>query len=383
MFKSAVVIFAIVACVAAKPGLLGAPLAYTSPLAYTAPLAYSAPVVAAPAPVVTATSSQVIARNYNGIAAAPVIAPVAAPVVAKYAAAPLAAPLAYSSPLAYSAPLSYAALSSLDKERCRSSGVAQRGGVGQGGGVRQRGGVGQRSRQRSSRVLGNHGSSHRSNHWRSCDSIVVPGDHLATGGSHNWSRSSHHRCRVCQRSSVGQGGGVSQWRSVGQRSTQKSWLGSSTGNKSEDNDSLRIKKFNKCYPLQFLSGRTYSTITMFKSAVVVLAIVACAAAKPGLLGAPLAYSSPLAYTAPLAYSAPVVAAPAPVVTATSSQVIARNYNGIAAAPVIAPVAAPLVAKYAAAPLAAPLAYSSPLAYTSPLAYSAPLSYAAAPAPLLI
>ncbi|XP_065720274.2 cuticle protein 70, isoforms A and B-like [Drosophila suzukii] len=98
MFKSAVVILAIIACVAAKPGLLGAPLAYTAPLAY-----------AAPAPVVTATSSQVIARNYNGIAAAPVIAPVAAPVVAKYAAAPLAAPLAYSSPLAYSAPLSYAA----------------------------------------------------------------------------------------------------------------------------------------------------------------------------------------------------------------------------------------------------------------------------------
>ncbi|XP_017013098.2 cuticle protein 38-like [Drosophila takahashii] len=107
---------------------------------------------------------------------------------------------------------------------------------------------------------------------------------------------------------------------------------------------------------------------MFKYAVVVLALVACAAAKPGLLGAPLAYTSPLAYTAPLAYSAPaaVVAAPAPVVTATSSQVIARNYNGIAAAPVIAPVAAPVVAKYAAAPFA----YSSPLAYTSPLAYNA-------------
>jgi len=63
----AVVILAIVACVAAKPGLLGAPLAYTAPLAYSAPLAY-----AAPAPVVTATSSQVIARNYNGIAVAPV-----------------------------------------------------------------------------------------------------------------------------------------------------------------------------------------------------------------------------------------------------------------------------------------------------------------------
>ncbi|KAI8041648.1 hypothetical protein M5D96_005913 [Drosophila gunungcola] len=137
------------------------------------------------------------------------------------------------------------------------------------------------------------------------------------------------------------------------------------------------------------------TITMFKSAVVILAIVACVAAKPGLLGAPLAYTSPLAYTAPLAYSHPaaVVAAPAPVVTATSSQVIARNFNGIAAAPVIAPVAAPVVApviaKYAVAPVAAPVIakyaatpLAAPLAYTSSLAYSAPLSYAAAPAPLL-
>ncbi|XP_052845053.1 cuticle protein 38-like [Drosophila gunungcola] len=120
---------------------------------------------------------------------------------------------------------------------------------------------------------------------------------------------------------------------------------------------------------------------MFKYAVVVLALVACAAAKPGLLGAPLAYTSPLAYTAPLAYSHP---APAPVVTATSSQVIARNFNGIAAAPVIAPVAAPVIAKYAAAPLAAPLTYSAPLAYSSPLAYTAPLAYNSLPAaPVLV
>ncbi|XP_016989204.1 cuticle protein 38-like [Drosophila rhopaloa] len=119
---------------------------------------------------------------------------------------------------------------------------------------------------------------------------------------------------------------------------------------------------------------------MFKYAVVVLALIACAAAKPGLLGAPLAYTSPLAYTAPLAYSAPVVAAPDPVVTATSIQVIARNYNGIAAAPLIAPVAAPVVAKYTAAPLA----YSSPLAFSAPLAYTAPLAYNGLPAaPVLV
>ncbi|XP_002027408.2 cuticle protein 16.5 [Drosophila persimilis] len=100
---------------------------------------------------------------------------------------------------------------------------------------------------------------------------------------------------------------------------------------------------------------------MFKFAAVILAVLACASAKPGFLSAPLAYTAPAA----------IVAAPGPVVTATSSQVFARNYNGIAAAPVIAPIAAPLaapvLAKYAAAPLANPLAYRSvPLAYSAPL-----------------
>lgn len=63
--------------------------------------------------------------------------------------------------------------------------------------------------------------------------------------------------------------------------------------------------------------------------------IACVAAKPGII-------------APLAYSAPLVAAP--IVTATSSQVFARNYNGFAAPLIAAP---------------APLAYSSPLGYASP------------------
>ncbi|XP_061387507.1 uncharacterized protein LOC133322537 [Musca vetustissima] len=81
MFKFAVVIFAIIACAAAKPGLV-------TPLAYTAPAAV---VAAAPAPVVTATSSQFVARNHNGIVSAPIVAPVATPVVAKTVAAPLVA----------------------------------------------------------------------------------------------------------------------------------------------------------------------------------------------------------------------------------------------------------------------------------------------------
>ncbi|KAM7356251.1 uncharacterized protein ACRADG_002056 [Cochliomyia hominivorax] len=269
MFKFAVVIFALIACAAAKPGLV-------APLAYTAPVA--APVVAAPAPVVTATSSQFVARNHNDIAAAPIVAPVAAPVIAKTIAAPVVAPAAYAAaPLAYSAPLAYAA--------------------------------------------------------------PAP---------------------------------------------------------------FQLKNYQKQFFSCLVNTKTQKNLSkMFKFAVVIFAVIACAAAKPGLV-------APLAYTAPAA----VVAAPAPVVTATSSQVIARNHNGIATAPIVAPVAAPVVAKAVAAPVAlaapvaryaaaytAPLAYSAPvvakyaaaasLAYTAPvvakytaaapLAYSAPLTYAAAPA----
>ncbi|XP_037815415.1 cuticle protein 16.5-like [Lucilia sericata] len=114
---------------------------------------------------------------------------------------------------------------------------------------------------------------------------------------------------------------------------------------------------------------------MFKFIAVIFALIACAAAKPGLIGAPLAYTAPAA----------VVAAPAGVVTATSSQFVARNHNGIVSTPVVAPVAAPVVAKTFAAPVvaktfAAPVV--APAAYAAaPLAYSAPLHYAAA-APVL-
>ncbi|XP_028896703.1 uncharacterized protein LOC114803516 [Zeugodacus cucurbitae] len=65
MFKFTVLLFVLIACVAANPDIIA-----NAPLTYAAPTA----VVAAPAPVVTATSSHVIARNYNGIAAAPVVA---------------------------------------------------------------------------------------------------------------------------------------------------------------------------------------------------------------------------------------------------------------------------------------------------------------------
>jgi len=58
----------------------------------------------------------------------------------------------------------------------------------------------------------------------------------------------------------------------------------------------------------------YILIVFYSQDVLVLAIVSCSAAKPGLIGAPLAYTayvaySPLAvlmaYPSPLAYSAPL------------------------------------------------------------------------------
>lgn len=66
---------------------------------------------------------------------------------------------------------------------------------------------------------------------------------------------------------------------------------------------------------------------------------------------------------PLA-AAPVVAAPVqPVVTAYSSQYVARNYNGIAVAPAVVPSAA-IVAYPAAAPV--PVYAPAGIAYPGPL-----------------
>lgn len=81
----------------------------------------------------------------------------------------------------------------------------------------------------------------------------------------------------------------------------------------------------------------------FQIAFVVVMALAAVSAKPSIL-APVAYSSQ-------------ILAPAPYVTATSSQVFQRNFNGVAVA------AAPIIA----GPVA-PLTYSSPL-IASPYAAS--------------
>lgn len=88
--------------------------------------------------------------------------------------------------------------------------------------------------------------------------------------------------------------------------------------------------------------------------------IAVASAKPKPL---------VAVAAPVAYSAPLVASP--VVTATSSQVFARNYNTFATPYVSAAyttgvsaplLSAPVAAAYTASPYAAAYSYS-PYAYS--------------------
>ncbi|XP_028897897.1 cuticle protein 16.5 isoform X2 [Zeugodacus cucurbitae] len=101
----------------------------------------------------------------------------------------------------------------------------------------------------------------------------------------------------------------------------------------------------------------------FAFVLLVLAAVAHAEPKPSVF----------AYTAPVVAAAPSAAVAPGVVTAQSSQYIARNYNGVAAAPVVA--AAYTAPAVAAAPVAA--AYSAPVAaaYSAPVAaaYSAPVA----------
>ncbi|XP_072947742.1 uncharacterized protein [Epargyreus clarus] len=94
---------------------------------------------------------------------------------------------------------------------------------------------------------------------------------------------------------------------------------------------------------------------MMKIIVAVFALVAVAAAKPAL------------------FSAPIIAAPAPVVTATSSQYYHRINNGLAAY-----VAAP--AAYVAP--AAPVVASPYVAAAAPYVAAPYAPYVAAPAPIV-
>ncbi|XP_055629856.1 cuticle protein 16.5-like [Toxorhynchites rutilus septentrionalis] len=100
--------------------------------------------------------------------------------------------------------------------------------------------------------------------------------------------------------------------------------------------------------------------------------IACANAKPGLLGAavgPITYSAPLLASPAVAYTAGYAnVGDSAVVTSHNSQVINPAYAAYTAPSPFAYAAAPL--SYAAAPaLAAPLAaqYAAPLAYSTPLA----------------
>ncbi|VVD01319.1 unnamed protein product [Leptidea sinapis] len=88
-----------------------------------------------------------------------------------------------------------------------------------------------------------------------------------------------------------------------------------------------------------------------------IATLAVAASKPSI--------APAALVAPgsLVTSAAIVAAPAPIVTASSSQYIARNFNEaypVISAPYLAP-AARLIAPSPYVAAAAPISYYSPSA----------------------
>ncbi|CAK9817626.1 hypothetical protein ANTQUA_LOCUS9479 [Anthophora quadrimaculata] len=103
--------------------------------------------------------------------------------------------------------------------------------------------------------------------------------------------------------------------------------------------------------------------TMIKIACIV--VLMAAAASAGVISAPL-----------VAAPAAIAAVPAPIVTARSSQVIARNYNTFAAAPLAAYTAAVPAAVHAAVPAAVHAAVPAAVHAPFTLAHAAPLPYAA-------
>ncbi|TGZ48691.1 uncharacterized protein LOC112458263 [Temnothorax curvispinosus] len=126
-----------------------------------------------------------------------------------------------------------------------------------------------------------------------------------------------------------------------------------------------LEKQNPFFPRFEYSTLDTKPFNMFKLCILsVLLTIVCAAPAP-TPGAVLA--APAAIAAVPALSA----LPAPIVTASSSQVVARNYNTLAAAPLAAAPISPIAyAHYAATPLAAYGTHAiAPAAYA---AYSAPV-----------
>ncbi|XP_061401200.1 uncharacterized protein LOC133336946 [Musca vetustissima] len=454
MAKFMIVLCALVACAAAKPGVV-APLAYTAPVAaayttpyaaayatpyaaaytaaYTTPLAYTAPAaVAAPLAYANAhldaayASSRVdIKQNYN-----------AAVVPATYAAAPVAAaiapvaasvaPLKYTAPLtaAVAAPLTYAnahldaayASSRVDIKQNYNAAVVP---------ATYSAAVAPVAplKYTAAPVLfsifqwsnwGNGGSNRCGSisSWHNSGIVVLLDIHTAAGIG-----GIQMGIGIGQRS----GDGSSQWSGVFKRSNGSSnwgygssyrggsicgWDNSSIVVLLDINTAAGIGGIQMSISISQRSGNgSRSSVCQWSSIssgmIVLCALVACAAAKPGVV-APLTYTAPVAaayttpyaaayatpyasayatpyaaaytaaYTAPAAVAAPLAYANAHLDAAyASSRVdIKQNYN---AAVVPATYAATPVAA-AVAPVAAPVA---PLKYTAPLtaAVAAPLTYA--------
>ncbi|XP_055842392.1 uncharacterized protein LOC129909330 [Episyrphus balteatus] len=295
MFKLiAIVVLALACTVSAKPQLL-----------------YSAPVVAAaPAPVVTASSSQYIARNYNGIAAAPVVAAAyTAPVAAAAYTAPVAAAYPYAT-YPYTAAFAICLFALIAVVAAKPAVIAPLA-------------------------------------YSAYSAPLVASPYTA---AYTAPYAAAYSAPYAAYSAYPYASAYS------------------------------------AYPY----AAAYFLFNMFKLfAICILAVFACAAAKPAILAAsPIAYSAPLAYNAGFA---PVVAPYASSYTASNVIHSAAYPAAYAASPyaVAAPLAysAPAVAAPVAysAPVAAPLAYSAPvaapLAYTAPVARAFPVPVARAVAPV--